>query len=437
MSIQPTSVSTRLLLAWSVSVACWALLLSVPQIMQGEHGIQRLVAKIFYPYYQQGNEPGTHQAPFTLFKVAAASSVDAPFVIAMGEDPDRIFDANPLSASDAAVLLDAIKKSGVQAVVIGSPFAWAEADPFALDALEYAMSRFTACVTSAALGRAAEPDAMPPAMVRASIPLSSIQGSAATLPVVNRVTVAGTYLGREHTWAGFSEIESETPSPDRTCLLARWGDRVVFSSTLLAVLVRENIHLDELVIEPSKTIQSPRTGHAWAIDEFGRGHLKESPLREPDLQAHQLIRPEPAELTLLREHTPPVHLMKAEAVPSQGQVLSSLYQTPRFGEQRTWHRLPMLMEWGCVTVISLFAALAVIFPHKVRWPIVLSLALWWLMTLLGAQYWIPLTPSLIACIVAYRRHAHRRFGSSALTKLLGSDSSHSSDDAGAKPEIRS
>ena len=402
MPLQVTSFVTRLLLTWSVSVACWALLLALPQIMQWEHGMQRIVAKIFYSQYQQGGETGTHGSPFTLSKIDPAAVDDAPFVVAMGEDPERIFDANPLSASDAAVLLDALKKSNVQAVVISSPFAWPEADPFALDALEYVMSRFTACVTSAVLSRAAQPEPMPAALVRASIPLSRVTGSAATLPVVNRVAVAGTYLGRQHTWAGFSAIESEVTSSDRPWLLARWGDRVIFSTALLAVLVRENIHPDELVIVTGQSIQAPRTGHHWVIDEFGRGLIRELSLPQPDLQAPQLIRPEPEVLASLQHHTPPVHLLRLNESPDQLQVLSALHQSPRLVDHVTWSRFPLLPEWGLVTLISLVAAAAALLPSKIRWLSASCIVLLWLVVLLGGKNWIPVAPGLLGWIVACR-----------------------------------
>jgi len=404
--VSSASFTSRLLPPLSAAIACWALLLSVPQFMRWENGLQRIMAKLCYPSYDRVSGLGTHQEPLSLSKIQQNPQVAPPFIVEMGEDPDRIFDSRPLSPSDTAVLLDAMKKSGASSVMIAAPLAWSDADPFALDALELVMAGFSSCVTSAPLGRGVEEEAMPPALVRASMRVTRVIGSAANLPVVNRVTVASTFLGRENTWAGFSTIESETPTPGTSWLLARWGDRVIFSSTLLAVLQRENIHPEELTIEPGISIQSPRTGHVWEIDVFGRCHLDDIPVAKPDMQAPQLIRPEPEHLALLQQHQPPVHLLRQEqnagsAAPTQ-QLLESLYATPRLLHRVSWQRLSLMAECSIISLLAFQAVVVAGFARRKRLAAAVVVAVLWFVALCAGHTWLPLSPALLAFVIAYR-----------------------------------
>lgn len=405
MHARQTSFLSRLLPVFSASVALWALMLSVPVVMQWEHGMQRIVGKLLYQSYKRSGGAGTHAEPYVMMRLFEVASKEEPFVVAMGEDPEKIFDSNPLSPSDCAVLLDALKKSGGGKVMIAAPLAWQSADPFALEALEQVMAGLPGCVTSAAVGRGAQEEALPPALRRASVPVARVGGTTATLPMVNRLTIEGNILGREKTWAGFSDIESETKVPGRSCLLARWGDRVIFSSSLLAVLLREGVLPEDLVIEPGQAIHSPRTGHWWEIDLYGRG--KEIPaLAVPaDLQAEQLIRPEPEDLAKLQTHRPPVHLLTQAGdgalLKRQRQELYSCYMSPRLLDRITWRRLPMPGELAIVALMSLQAVLVSGFSRRGKcWGTLLLFGLWLLALRAGAT-WIPLAPGLLAFALAF------------------------------------
>lgn len=406
MSAGSPSFVSRLLPVLSATIACWALLLSVPQVMRFEHGLQRVIAKLCYPQHQRVHGAGTQDQALTLTRVKEPVAVAAPFVIEMGNDPERIFDADPLSPSDIAVLLDALKKSGVAAVMIGTPMVWSSPDPFALDALELVMAGYSSCVTSAALGRGAEEEPMPAAFVRASAPLARIIGSSARVPVVNRVSMPGTFLGRENTWAGFSIIESEAQAAERSWLIARWGDRIIFSSALLAVLVREEIHPEELVIEPGQFIQSPRTGHWWQIDLFGRGMVIAGQTSPADLQAPQMIRPEPENLARLQKHSPPVHLLRAQGdmlpLARQQQQLRSLYEAPRLMDRVTWHRLPLKTEWLIVGLLAVQSVVTAGFRNRTRWYSLTVVLLFWVVALRWGYTWVPLSPTLLSIVLAYR-----------------------------------
>lgn len=405
MSARSNKFFLRTALAFCASGVCWVLLLMVPAAMQVERTLQRCAHKIFFPSYQQSFGLGTLAQPYTILKLQEPKQVQAPFVVVTGDDPDKIFDTNPLSPSDYAVLLDSIKKSGAERVMIASPLTWQQADPFALDALELVIAQLPLCITSAPVVRAAQTDPIPAAMVRASIPLHRVQGNHRTLPQVNRLAMTDCVLGKENSWAGFSAIESEPSTEGKEFLLALWGDHVIFSSSLLAVLLREQITPNDLMIDVGHAIFSPRTGHWWSIDEFGRGDVSPKDPSTPDLLAQQLIRPEPVDWEKLQHHHPPVHVLDKNGdgtlMKRQQQVLQNLYAAPHVVESIEWHRLPTMSELLVLVFVTSLAILILAYHGPLRILAFLMLAGFWIFTMQWGSTWLPLSPTLLACLVAW------------------------------------
>jgi len=404
MSARSTPFLKRVGLTLLASGACWYLLWSVPAVMQVEQRIQRGAHQLINPLYQASSGLGTHSRPYVMCRFQDQSSSIPPFIVATGEDPEKIFDSNPLSPSDYAVLLDSMKNAGVEQVMIASALAWHQADPYALDALELVIAESTHCITSALVSRTAQADTMPPALVRASIPVSNVLGDVNTLPQVNRLAIPETVLGRENSRAGFSLIESESITVGKEYLLARWGERVIFSSALLAVCMREKIDPSHLEVEVGQSIFSPITGHWWAIDEFGRTDVTALTLPAPDMLAPQLIRPEPQDLKKLQMHFPPVHLLQQTGhdgnMQRQVPLLKTLYSAPRLLDRMTWHRLSPISECIVLILIAILAVVISACRGPIRILYVLLLMVWWTMTLRWGATWVPISPMVLAALTA-------------------------------------
>jgi hypothetical protein len=404
MSARSTPFLKRVALTLLGSGALWYLMGLVPAVMQVEQRLQRAAHLLINPLYQASSGLGTHSRPYVMCRFQEQGSTTPPFIVATGEDPEKIFDSNPLSPSDYAVLLDSMKNAGVEQVMIGSTLAWHQADPFALDALELVIAETKQCVTSAPVSRAAQADSMPPALVRASIPLSNVRGDVNSLTQVNRLAIPETVLGRENSRAGFSLIESETITAGKEYLLARWGERVIFSSALLAVCMREKIDPSLLEVEVGQSIFSPTTGHWWAIDEFGRTEVPGISLAEPDLLAPQLIRPESQDLSKLQMHFPPVHVLQQSGddgnIQRQVPLLKTLYSAPRLLDRLTWHRLSPISECIVLVLIAILAVVIAACRGPIRIVCVLLLIGWWTMTLLWGATWVPVSPMLLAALMA-------------------------------------
>lgn len=219
---------------------------------------------------------GTHEAPYQLKTYSQQKTEIAdqtPTEILITDDPDQIFQSSPPSPIDFAVILKNLQRMDRQSIAIAMPLFWNDPDTIATVALERQLEAFPSIITSSPLSRSPKDSLIPPAFQRASIPLSAIRGNSSLLPAVNHIPVPDIILGRHKALAGFSILESE-PLQEAPRLMARWGDRVVFSFQLLAALEHLKISPDELDIVLGESIKLGTRNHRIPIDEFGRLRLK-------------------------------------------------------------------------------------------------------------------------------------------------------------------
>jgi hypothetical protein len=234
------------------------------------------------PWFVSGR--GTHAEPWRLKVFSAAARADksqAPLIVSLGDDPDGFFQSSPPAPIDLAVILTNFKRLGKNKAASGVVLAWGAPDPIGLAALERAMDGFESLVVTAPLSRGAVSSVMPPAFRRASIPVTTIQGDAALLPLVNRIPLPGVVLGGENAAAGFSELEFET-TRSLPPLMAKWEDRVVFSFPLLAVLQRLDCPISDLEVKLGEYLKLGNTGRVIPIDSYGRLKL---PMKRTDAPA--------------------------------------------------------------------------------------------------------------------------------------------------------
>ena len=358
---------------------------------------------------------GTYDNPFQLSGLQAARENELPFLVNTDDDTKKEFDSHPLSPSDLAVLLQSLKENGVTQVMLGSTHAWSQPDPFALDALKTQCSGMNPSITSSVVGRGAVATTMPSAFVRASIPASSVVGNIRNWPQVNRVSIENTFLGDEGTWAGFSLIESEENSSDKAFLVARWDDRIIFSSALLALIVHEQCRPDELRIEAGKFLRFPKEGKIIPIDDYGRTTLSPRPLPAPSLLAWQLLRPEPDERDTLKKGGAFVQILDqsqefgeahSRANQDMHKLLQHLYQSPRIDEPIVLRRLPAFIELLLLATLCLQLTALNTFGLWVRIGAWLLMAALLVLAIHPGHTWIPFCPvfvSIAACLFAFRK----------------------------------
>jgi len=250
-----------------------------------------LTAKTFSRSEHLISGNGTETKPFVLNTMRAsppAITTKLPAYIAIGDDPEKVFQTSPPSPVDFAVILKNLRRMGRDSVAIGMPLSWADPDVISLAALDQQLDAFPSAITSAPLSRNAVSTPIPPAFRRASVPLFSIKGDASLLPVVNRIPIPDVVLGNKSSLAGFTTLESEETT-DLPHLLARWDDRAVLSFHLLATLQHFHVPPHAITIRPGEWISLSADGPFIPIDRFGRLTVRPPDLSATGIPAENLI----------------------------------------------------------------------------------------------------------------------------------------------------
>ncbi|RYD23119.1 MAG: hypothetical protein EOP88_05485 [Verrucomicrobiaceae bacterium] len=269
------------------------------------------------PLFVEGQ--GSHAVPWTLRTFSGEAKADrrqAPVVVSLDDDVSGFFQSSPPGPIDFAVVLKNFNRLGAKKVTSAVVLAWENPDAVEYVALERSMAAFDSLVTTAPLSRGAVATPLPQEFRRASVEFGSLRGDGSALPVVNRIPLPGVVLGGEKALAGFSVLESEKPSKYLS-LMARWEDRLVFSSALLAVAQRLDLPLSALEIHPGEYLRFGPGGPVVPIDGFGRLSV---PLRSlpafADIRAEEVI--DGKEGLFPAEAAPPVILRDARTVAESG-----------------------------------------------------------------------------------------------------------------------
>ncbi len=222
------------------------------------------------PFFVSGF--GSRETPWSLRTFSAATETDrshAPLIVALGDDADGVFQGNPPSPVDMAVIFSNFHRLGAKKAASAAVLAWDAPDVIGLTALETTLGKFDSLVTAAPVSRGASPQPLPRQFRKTSVPVSAVIGDASMIPVVNRVPLPGVILGGENAKAGFQAIGSE-PREGPPFLLARWDGRVVFAFPLVVVMQRLGVPVDAVEIRPGMHLKLGKHGPTVPIDRYGR-----------------------------------------------------------------------------------------------------------------------------------------------------------------------
>ncbi|MGJ8634684.1 MAG: hypothetical protein ACSHX7_12275 [Luteolibacter sp.] len=361
------------------------------------------------PFFITGQ--GSHSEPYTLQTLRAPSTEDPEqnlTIVSITDDPDRIFQTSPPSPVDFAVILNNLKRLGKDRLCIGLPLAWDEPDTIPLIALDQQLDSFSGVVTAAPLTRGSAPAPLPPAFRRASIPISEVQGDISRLPIINRVSIPDIILGNKTSFAGFSALESETPS-EHPSLLARWSgeDRVVLSFHLLSALNILNLPPEKIHIQLGEYIALSKKGPYIPIDEFGRLSFSISTVPPAStLTAQSLID---APESIFSENPSPSAILRDDQSASDPATLAfskpltntiaALVDPSHTTESRTFTRLPTAIEISLLALL-LCLTFAMGYHHAVSGKIALlfiaaAIAAFHFVITPSADIWLPTIPFLV------------------------------------------
>lgn len=217
---------------------------------------------------------GSQKKPWTRRKEVPPVLPPPPRLLNIDDDPEGYFSSSPLAPVDHAVIFSSLHEAGHRVLGVGHLMAWEESEPLAMDALRKQLDRFDAAVLALPLARGAVPEPVAAPFLRWSVPESDALGNVAALPQVNRIAVANAEQGGSRSLAGFSLLENESaPGADVQPLLAKWGDRIVFSFPLAVEIAAEGLSPADVIVHVGKEIRMGKAGQVIAIDGFGRGRV--------------------------------------------------------------------------------------------------------------------------------------------------------------------
>jgi len=358
---------------------------------------------------------GTLDAPWRLRTFAARVLTEpkqAPLVVSLGDDPHGFFQSSPPSPIDLAVILTNFQRLGAKRATTAAVLAWSAPDPMGLAALDKVIGRFDSLVMAAPLSRGAVPEPMPPAFRRASIPVASMHGDPAALPVVNRIPLPGVILGGDNTRAGFQVLDSE-PESKFTPLLARWEDRVVFAMPVLAVIQQRGLTTDGVVVRLGEYLKLGPDGPTVPIDRYGRLATPLKALRaHAQIPAEAIIdsgdelwpkdAPQPVVLRDDRSAAEPATRAFSKQLPA---VIAAIASDTGLAPARAYQRLPPALEFAALFVLAQVLAALCALPPFTRRLAYLTLASSCLaaqcLAAASACVWLPGLPALAAILAAW------------------------------------
>lgn len=350
------------------------------------------------------------QRALTVRKVLGPSNVKLDYLVCnIDDDPDQLNAFGLYHPADLAITCLNLQELGIKRAFLTTHLHWPELDAASNGTLASALEKFDQAVVSTPLRRQFNSSAISPAFIRSSIAINNVEGDTSLLAVVNHQSHPPTVQIPENTWIGFSHIEREE-SPGSEPLIALWDDRIVFSASLLHLIQRAGISLDEVNITLGSYIRLGHKGHFIPIDSFGRFTHNldlETPQAErettsADSGSASIIgaRQEDAIVMANGEKT-----TKFASIPHVLEQVTQLLHTPRAGAPESIKRLApwaevSLLVLVCLSIIRLarYKGLRLTLSY-----LCITLALWICLLALyhGLHYWSPMSSYLSALLIGW------------------------------------
>lgn len=339
------------------------------------------------------------------------------------DDPDRLFEANPPSATDWATILDSTRKTGIATVAIDHPLSWDNAGEIPLRLIDHQLSSFDRAVLCVDLRRSPNSQALPRYLKRNAIPLRNLKGNAADLPRVNRVSVPPSATGAPNVIYAFRILENEvrqdddgTSQPAPRYAFAVWERALIPSFPVAVAMARFQVAPEDVRIELGHHIRLG-DGPIIPIDAYGqlRAPLGPPP-RFPFTTAESIETDPGTTATILAAGIPDcavfIDSTSTAPVPWQGparllRTSSTIDTLPRPGPADPHPRFPVAFE---LLIFALLAGLAATFVTFTPFNRVIAfglLALGSLVILAGildlgpGNHWTTISPILVATLAGW------------------------------------
>ncbi len=374
----------------------------------GEFTIFRAMTSVFYPQHGWHTFGDDRDVLFTMAKLRQRSSPRENVLLEFNDDPERYFSNVPAEPIDYAVVLQNVSQSKPKAVMIGANLTWEKTNEYAVTALDAAAAKIPQMIFSAVVHRSPQGEEMPSSMMKSSLPLVQLRGDASTLPVVNRLAFANAYCGTGEAWCGFSLLEGIKPQGEGFPLMARWGERVIFSSTFLFFLAEMNQALADLEIEIGKSIRCSVDGTMILIDEFGQMKITgKRGKTNTTIMAHEFIDKNKSldqfgsakvESVMMMDYCQRQsdEIFQAQARMAMG--IEAMRETKVLGGRMNFRRVPEHLAWLFTGSFALI--MAACGKRSQRCVAALVTSGLWILGICIFGFWVPYLPLLSAAMVS-------------------------------------
>ncbi len=304
--------------------------------------------------------------------------------LSIDDDPQGIFESTPPSPSDMLVIFRNLKQMGHKSLALAVPLAWEAPDHIALAAVDAELGRFEHVIVGVPLQNGITNQPLPPAFVRASLPLSVLRGPAGPLPIVNGLAVPNAVTGSEKSLGAFSILASEArPAADShgmlaVPLVARWDDRIVLSLPLAVAMARLGVGLDSLVIVPGKHIILGEHGPVVPVDIHGQAVFPVTTGDSLSTPADEVIRDDPkAPLPAGLQPGPGPLVVRDERSGHEaeakwmGDAINGILHAPYANGAKKLARLPVAGETAWLAWCAALCGLAVWWKRPIAWRLVM------------------------------------------------------------------
>lgn len=375
---------------------------------------------------------GSQKSPWTRRKSVPPPVQTPPRLLNIDDDPEGYFSTSPLAPIDHSLIFARLSEAGHKVLGVGHLMAWDEPETLSIEALRKQLDRFDTAVLALPLARGAVSEPVAAPFLRWSILESDVQGNVSALPHVNRIAVPEAEQGGTKSVAGFSLLENEgDPGDDVQPLLAKWGDRIVFSFPLAMEIAAEGLTFadpdepakglspGDLIIHVGKDIRIGKAGPVIQIDEFGRSRVVpgveaiETPAKRIVSEGAEPPKSKPLLTRDMRADLSAADKAWSDQLPGRIQALRA---APRYQPAAILPRPDALLELLLVSLLA-FAGTAATSLERLHWRIAAAV----MVAGLGSEFlylfaarqnaWLPpiamLCPGLIALGLAFWKNERR------------------------------
>lgn len=297
---------------------------------------------------------------------------------------EDILGSSPLQPANWAYLLSQLQIDQSKLLVINDELSWEGAEEIPIRALQHELSRFPASVVGLSAEKTGEASPIPP-YLESSI-IGAYQGFPKDLPEIDHIphppSITPTYFG-------ISTIRGIKDDPAYCPLLIKWGNHLLPSLELAALLAEFQIPPSELIIDPAGYIRRDREGPLFLeIDSQGRVSCSH---QGSSLSASELFT---------SEKEPTSHYFFTGADRSENLAVRYSHLA-RWGQTKTatYTRWPLIIEVSLLIIVTLS------FYTKRLWPALILIAAAYPTSLFFSKWLLisPLLVLLIAYFLLFRR----------------------------------